>query len=156
MAHRAIARVFGFAERDDFFAGAAGRRIKRKLSQFRHFGKLRLTAQLEHQEPRDIAHRRKVIEQIAIDRNSIGAAPSGQHGDILLAINRVSDRRCDNAGLRGKAPKLVACCGAISVKLASCCALEDKAAARCQQSAIPRAGMFNRPFRLLRDGIPRD
>ena len=118
-------------------------------------GQLGLAAKLEHQQPRMVADRTmRLGHQPARERPC--AAPAREHRDILLALDAEGRCRCDHAGLRSKAPQLAPGGGIKRVEFAAHIALEQQIARRREQPAIPRAGIFYRPARLLLDRIPGD
>ena len=155
MAHGAVAAILGLPQRDHLGGGGAWRRVERQFGKGRLGRQGRLPPELEDEQARHVAHRCLALDQVAVDRQRIGPAPARQHRDILLAIDRVGDRRRDHAGLGGKAPQLLAGARIIGVELASRGALEHEAAAGRQQAAVPGAGVLDRPAGLLRHRIPR-
>ncbi len=90
LSHRRRARGVGRGIDDQFRVGRQGRQIP-------------LCAELEHQHSAHIALIAGLGGLLSLQQG-IGAAPSGQHGDVLFAIDLISDRRRHHRRLREHRP----------------------------------------------------
>src|SRR5262249_3126972 len=111
--------------------------------------------QLENEQSRHVADRPGNLGE-----NPRGecpyTAPTREHRNVLLAFDRVSDGRGDDAGLHAGRPEFRTARCIVSRKFLGGVALEYEAAARRQHAAIPGSLEVHAPTLLLRYGVPGD
>src|SRR5262249_34992306 len=81
--------------------------------------------------------------------------PTGGDGNVLFAVHGVRNRRSDDSGMNRRVPQQFACVGGIRREIAVGAALEHEIAGGGQQAAVPRRRVFDAPYFLLLDRIPR-
>src|SRR5690606_41951801 len=83
-----------------------------------------------------------------------GAAGAGHDRDVLDAVDLVTDRRGEDAGLDVRRPELLAGAGIERRELTRARPLEHEPAGGRERAAVRRTRALDAPHLALRDGIP--